>query len=258
MKIMTMNVWSDYMDNPIEPREDGLYNAVMNCSPDVFGVQEFSSNFHHCSFFEEIKKDYTCIEIYDKNNTPVFFKKDKFEMLECGWIWYEGIPLPFTDKGITWVVLCDKETNKNVGILSTHLWFKEGEEHDRLRDKNAKQLLDKMKYIKDTYKAPVFAFGDFNCTLGSSTLNYLEENNVFSSYKLTDDFCRAATYHGYPQKGDDGKFHGETTQDDYTNSLDHIITFKDDSVKIIKQDALIYPEILGATDHSPVYIDVEF
>lgn len=258
MRIMSINVWSDYMDNPIGLREMGIYNAVMEYSPDVFGLQEFSDNWHISKFFSMIKDHYDCVEVMDCNNTPVFFKKDKYVLLECGWERYEGLPLMWVDKSITWAALKEKETDRKIGVCSTHLWFKTGEEHDRLRDKNAQQLLTRMHYIKDKYNAKVFAFGDFNCKLGSSTLNLLEANNVNSSYRLADDFCKSSTYHGYPVRGEDGKFHGAPTDKDYTQSIDHIVTFDDDSVKIIKQDILAYPEILGATDHSPIYADIEF
>lgn len=257
MRLMTMNVWSDYMDNPIAPREYGIYNAIMKYNPDIFGLQEMSINWHTSNFSKIIAEDYVCVEISCENHVPVYYKKTKFELIECGWERYNGIPRPHRDKSFTWAVVEDKETNKKIGVCNTHLWYKIGEEHDRIRDNNARQLLSKMMYIKSRYNVPVFAFGDFNCAVGSSAMDILEEHNIYTSFKLTDNHSLISTYHGYPVRGDDGKFYGQETYEDYTRSIDHVITYKDD-VKITKQDVVVYPEILGATDHSPIYIDVEY
>lgn len=141
------------------------------------------------------------------------------------------------------------------GLFS--IWPKDGEEHDRIRDKNAVKLLNRMTDIKNKYGCPVFSFGDFNCTIESTALKLLEENNIYTSFKLTENHSPIATYHGYPTRGEDGKFYGKPTTTDYTKSIDHFVTFKGDVV-ITKQEVVVYPEILGATDHSPIYVDIEF
>ena len=262
MRVMSLNVWSDTATtppNPVELREDGILNTIKEYLPDFIGMQEFSPAFYSSKLFSELEKEYACIGMPGNTWTPVFYKKSLYTLRECGWKWFDELPpLPYIDdsKGITWAVLEEKETEKCFGMCSTHLWFKNGPEHDAVRVNNAKQLLEKMTYIKSTYNATVFAVGDFNCNLDSDAIKFLEENGVYSSVRLTDDFSKSATYHGYPTIGDDGKYHGTPADSDYTKSIDHIVTFKDD-VRVIKQDIIVNDEILGSTDHSPVYVDIE-
>ena len=254
MRIMTINVWGDYYENPVELREDGIYNTIMEYSPDVFGLQEMTPSWHNCRFFEEIKKEYECVEICDYCHVPLYYKKSKFELTECGWERFRDTP--DDDKSVTWAVITERETGKKYGFCNTHFWWKIGEEHDKIRVENAEQILTIMKNIKAKYGVPVFAFGDFNSVVDSDAFRYLEENNVYTSLKLTDDYSEIKTVRGYPVLGEDGKFHGLPVEKGAYDSLDHIITFKGE-VNIIKQDVVINDEILGSTDHSPVYIDVE-
>lgn len=259
MRIMSLNVWSDYADNPVEPREDGILNVIKEYSPDMFGFQEFSPNFYKSNLFREITKDYQCVAVRENTWTPVFFKKSLYTLQECGWVWFDELPpLPYIDdsKTITWAVVTENETGKKFGMCSTHFWFKTGEEHDQARVRNAEQLYDKMSYIREKYNAVVFAVGDFNCSVNSDALNFLEQKGIYTSFKLTDDHSMSASYHGYPVLGDDGNFHGKPAQKDYTSSIDHILTYKD-SVCVTKQNLVINEEILGSTDHSPIYADIE-
>ena len=257
MRILSMNVWSYYMDNPVALREEGIYNAVMKYSPDIFGLQEMCAAWHNSNFSKWIEEEYTCIKISGENHVPIYYKKSKYELVECGWERFKDVARKDVSKSVAWAVIADKQINKMIGICNTHFWFMAGEEHDRVRDKNAQQLLEKMTYMKQKYHIPVFAFGDFNCRIGSSTMSLLEEQGIYTSFKLTEDHSQLATYHGYPVKDKNGQFHGEASKYPYTSSIDHIITYKDD-VRINKQDVIVYPEILGATDHSPVYVDIEY
>lgn len=84
MRIMSLNVWSDYADNPVEPREDGILNVIKEYSPDMFGFQEFSPNFYKSNLFREITKDYQCVAVRENTWTPVFFKKSLYTLQECG------------------------------------------------------------------------------------------------------------------------------------------------------------------------------
>ena len=132
-----------------------------------------------------------------------------------------------------------------------------GDEHELIRENNAKQLLECMKSIKKKYDdIPVVAFGDFNSPADGLAMKYLNKNNVFSAYELADEYSEMSSHHGDPVRGADGQYKGSKTTDDKTKSLDHIATFKDD-LKISVHKVVEDREILDATDHSPVYIDFE-
>lgn len=254
MRIMTINVWGDYYENPVELREGGVFDVIENYKPDILGLQEMTVSWHDAEFMKWMKKDYTCIEIYYLNHEPIYYRTDKFELVECGWEDMEETP--DISKHFTWVVLKERETDKKIGIVNTHFWWKIGDEHDRIRVVNAKQLLKIMQQIKKRYQIPVIAMGDLNCTVGSGAMNFLEEHQIYTVLKLMENPCKTPTLHGDPKKGADGKFHGKEAAEDAI-TIDHIVTFKDD-VEIKKHDVVVYQEILDATDHSPVYIDIEY
>lgn len=236
MRIMTINVWGDYYENPVELREGGIYSVVENYKPDILGLQEMTISWHDAEFMKWMKKEYTCIEIYYLNHEPIYYRTDKFELVECGWEDMEATP--DISKHITWVVLRDRETDKKIGICNTHFWWKVGEEHDRIREINARQLLNRMQEIQKRYQIPVIAMGDLNCTVGSGAMNFLEANQVYSSVKLTENPCMIGTLRDYPVKGTDGRFHGTEIAEDAI-TIDHIITFKGD-VAIKKHDVVVY------------------
>ena len=199
-----------------------------------------------------VKDEYTVIGNIPANFTPLYYKTDKFNIFEFGWERYKE-----TDdrsKGFTWALLIHKETEKKIAVLNTHLWWKTGPEHDALRVLNAKQLCAKMKYLKEKYNCPVFAFGDFNCIDNSDALNYLEDNDIFTSYKIAKKFSEVSSHHGDPENLGNGVFKGKETLNPKEKSIDHIVTFKGD-IEIEEQKVVVYQEILDATDHSPVYID---
>lgn len=254
MRIMTANIWGDYFNNPVGPRKEAIVNLFKNFSPDVIGLQEINQSWFDADIPSSVKDKYTVIGNICANYVPLYYKTEKFNILEFGWERYEK-----TDdksKGITWALLVEKDTGKKVAVLNTHLWWKTGPEHDALRVINAKQLYAKMKYLKEKYSCPVFAFGDFNCVDGSEALNYLEENGIYTSYKIAKKFSEVSSHHGDPKNLGNGVFEGKETLNPKEKSIDHIVTFKEE-IKIKEQKVVVYPEILNATDHSPVYIDFD-
>ncbi|MBE7053232.1 MAG: hypothetical protein E7391_03030 [Ruminococcaceae bacterium] len=254
MRIMTANIWGDYFNNPVMPRKNAIVNLFKKFSPDIIGLQEINPSWFNADIPSAVKDEYTVVGNIVSNYVPLYYKTEKFSILEFGWERYEKTE--DKSKGITWALLVEKETEKKIAVLNTHLWWKQGSEHDALRVINAKQLFAKMKYLKEKYSCPVFAFGDFNAIDGSDALNYLEKNGVFTSYKFADSFSKISSHHGDPENLGNGIFKGKETLNPKEKSLDHIVTFKDE-IKIKKHDLAIYQEILDATDHSPVYIDFD-
>ncbi len=64
-------------------------------------------------------------------------------------------------------------------------------------------------------------------------------------------------HHGNPIRGADGRFHGKKTVENCESSIDHIIGMGADFT--VKQYRIVEDQdALDATDHSPVYADVDF
>ena len=256
MRIMTSNIWGNYFGNPPEERIDAVEATLKKYSADVIGIQEMCPSWYKADLKGRLKDEYEFVGAFDGNHSPLFFKRDVFEIIEQGWIRYIGVE--DISKSVTWVVLEKKDDGKKIGICNTHLWWKAGEEHELIRESNAKQLLGAMKDIKAKYgDIPVVACGDLNSRTDGKAMKYLNANGVFSSYELADSFSPNSSNHGDPKRDENGILRGKTTADPKEMSIDHIMTFKEDlhiSVQKIVEDQ----EILDASDHSPVYIDFEY
>ncbi len=252
MRIMTINIWGDYFQNPVDIRQDGIHRTIQHYDPAIVGLQEMTAGWYQSDLLKTLT-DYRAIA-FGGNFVPLLYKTAQFDLVECG---YE----PYTDtpdqsKGITWAVLTEKGTGRRLGVCNTHLWWRSGEEHDRLRLQNARQLLNKMRELEQKYTINTLAFGDFNSSEGSLAFNYLEENNVHSSYKLADTVSPVCSWHGNPVLGEDGRYHGQKTAYPKEKSIDHIIATRG-AWHILTQHVVEDQAMLDASDHSPVYIDIE-
>ena len=278
IRIMTSNIWGDYFGNPVEVREMGLYDTFCRYNPDIIGMQEATVAWGDSRLFKLLTKEYTFVptdaivskwyadntddegvrdlmargKSAGQNFVPMVYKTDKYELVDCGWHHFSDTPDP--SKCVNFAVLRDKATGGVFGVCSTHFWWMTGEEHDRLRDKNAAEMLDVMKIIREKYNCTVFAFGDFNCKVTSTAFGVLIDGgctNMQKSAKETSDIC---TLHGDPVRQDDGTYKGYTTDKGPEHSIDHIICLGESDVS--KYDVITDVDALDATDHSPVYADV--
>lgn len=256
MRIMTMNIWGDYFNNPVEIRKDGIVKTIKKYSPDILGVQEITNGWYNSDLFSDIGDKYILVEGVKGNFTPLLYKKERFDLIERGWELFVETPDP--SKSFTWAVLREKQNQKKIAVINAHLWWMDRNvEDDMLRAKNARQLFEAMENLKNKYNIQVFAFGDFNCKEGSLAMKFLESKGINSSYKLAVTSSNVSSHHGDPVLGDDGKYHGTKTENDSSHSIDHIVTYEKDAwiseYKVVEDKS-----ILDATDHSPVYIDFLF
>ncbi|MBQ4136676.1 MAG: hypothetical protein IJD67_01075 [Clostridia bacterium] len=279
IRIMTSNIWGDYFENPVTIREDELYDVYCRYAPDVIGLQEATVAWHQSTLFSRLKKEYTEVDVNDivtawyvehenddgvrgvterpvcnrQNFVPLFYKTDKYDCVDCGWIHFSETPDP--SKCVTWAVLKDKETGTSFGVCATHYWWMTGPEHDVIRVKNSVELVALMRKIREKYNCTVFAFGDINCYRASDAFKYLMENGCTELRAVAKDTSDVCTLHGDPVRGEDGKYRGTTTDKGIEYSIDHIIALGE--VEAEKYYVITDKDALDATDHSPVYADIE-
>lgn len=221
---------------------------------------------------------------------PMVIKKDKFKVLSHG---YEGFRnTPDASKAITWAVLESKEDGKVFGVCNTHFWWMRGteseqtrkalrvldysfEDHCGLRADNAKQLTHLMQYLHDKYACPVFAFGDMNATITESVFDVYKDNGIQKLFDMAEHKDMVCTTHGDPVRGEDSAFHGVRATDTYIDSfrrvlclperkgekayftsIDHMIGLGE-GFEVVQYRVVEDQDALDATDHSPVYADIE-
>ena len=256
MRIMTSNIWGDYFGNPVDVRIDDIYGIYKKYDPDILGLQEITKRWYESGLFERLAEDYAWVgtEIADSNNFVPFCYKKSYKLIAKGYEYL--VETPDVTKGITWAVL-KAEDEKLFAVCNTHFWWKTGPEHDEIRVKNAHQLVRLMKYLKELYNCPVFAFGDMNTTLSSDVFEVYSQNGIKHMHDLADQKDNMSSHHGDPVCGENGKYHGKKTENDKSFSIDHMIVL-DDKVKVSQYRITEDQPALDATDHSPVFCDVEF
>lgn len=257
VKIMTSNIWGDYFGNPVQHREDQLCNICKKYAPDIIGFQEVTVNWYASSLFNELKDDYAFAgtEIGDNTNfVPLAYKKH-FKLIAKGFEYFTDTP--DITKAITWTVLQDTENDVLLAVCNTHFWWVPGPEHDLIRVKNSDQLVSLMKFLHEKYGCPVFAFGDMNCTIDAEVFTVYGNNGIKHLYDMAVHKDDISSHHGDPQRGDDGLYHGCKTSHKHDRSIDHIIAFGD-GFAVTEYRIITDQDALDATDHSPVYAEIEF
>ena len=259
MRIMSSNILGSHFPNPVSERERDTFRIYEDYKPDIIGFQEVNKGWRASNLFTMLSEDYIFAgtEVYNsENNVPIAIKKD-YELLAKG---YELLENKHDgSKAITWAVIKHKNEGTVVGVCNTHFWFKyNSKDDDVLRARNARQLCDIMKYLSNRFNCPVFAFGDMNCTRDSEVFQIVyAANDIKALYDMTENKDDMASYHGYPEKGEDGKFHGKKTDEPYANSIDHFVGYGD-GYKVLQYRVMCDQYALDATDHSPIYVDIEF
>lgn len=273
MRVMTSNIWGDFFGNEVSSREGQLYKVYKKYQPDILGLQEACGSWYKSEMFAALEKDgylflgthfvhpeqYQAVPgapLYEGAvSVPLLIKKDQFSVLGFG---NEGLKdTPDYSKAITWAVLETKANKKVFGVCNTHFWWMErGEEDEQIRKENAKQLLAVMKQIHQRYQCPVFAFGDMNTRFGSEVFAVYEKEQISCLINEADQASDVASHHGNPVRGADGRFHGQKAQKDKQYSIDHIIACGE-SYHVLEYKVVEDQDALDATDHSPVYVDVE-
>ncbi|MBQ4120060.1 MAG: hypothetical protein IJD45_06700 [Clostridia bacterium] len=255
MRIMTSNIWGDYFGNPVNVREDLLYGIFKKYSPDILGMQEYTSGWYKGNLYTWLSGEYYPVgtELYNNiNYVPMAIKKE-YKLLNYGYEYLENTP--DISKGITWAVL--EKDGKVFAVCNTHFWWRIGEEHEVIRAENALQLTNLMKHLHNRYNCPVFAFGDMNALLSSKVFEVYQANGIDHLHDLAQVKDDVSTHHGDPVLGEDGRYHGKKTQNDKHYSYDHIVALGE-GIKVSQYRVIEDIEALDATDHSPVYVDVEF
>lgn len=196
-------------------------------------------------------------EVGKLNYTPVFYKRERFDCVKCGYFLYEG-KNDSNSKSVTWAILEDKETKVRLGVCSTHFWWKNDSEDDnQQRIANANALADCVEKLRDEYDVPVIACGDLNCGRysgqGEDPYYALRERLLDARVEapVTTD---KLTHHSYPVEHEDGSY---TEGGEPKRTLDHVFFAEHRNIKCISFDVDVTPKALTTSDHCPLVFKAE-
>lgn len=255
LRVATFNLRLDTPDdneNQWTYRKDLAKQLIRFHDFDIFGTQEGFRNQ-----LDDILQlgNYTCIgEGRDGNDegehSAIFFKTDKFDLLDKGDFWYSETP----DKvGLGWDATCcnricswGKFREKNSG--KTFYFFNSHFDHEGVvaRRESARLMLTKIKEIAGT-DTPVFATGDYNANSQAKPIQIILKDGLLKdAYDISVEkpYGAKGTYHGYnPKASSEGR-------------IDHI--FVTGQISVLKYGTLNEtPEGHYPSDHYPVMIIAE-
>lgn len=245
LSTMSFNV---YVGNITQERIDRVIEMIIKYMPDTFGVQEATEKW--ITSLASALPDYAYVgEGRDGGGnkgeySAVFYRKDKFTLLDGGTKWLSDTPDVKGSKYeesncvriMSYAVLERKSDGSRFIHVNTHL------DHvsSTAREKQTKVLLQEIGKLPDY---PVILTGDFNCNSSSAPYNQILDgfNNASKKAEVTED---SATYHGYAGK---------------TSIIDFIFFEKGTSF-IVNLYKVCNEQINGdfASDHHPIYSEYIF
>ncbi|MGI6232912.1 MAG: endonuclease/exonuclease/phosphatase family protein [Prevotella sp.] len=187
--VMTFNIRLDAPADGInawDNRKADVVNMLKYYSPDLLGMQEVRPNQ-----LDELGKElstYAWLGVgrddghHKGEHCPIFYKKERFQLLDSGNFSLSTTPEVFGVKGwdasynrvATWAVLLDKQTGKKLAFVNTHL-----DNDGRVaRAEGIKLVLRMMKRYASGL--PLVITGDFNST-EQDVLNILQQDGMVNT-----------------------------------------------------------------------------
>lgn len=171
-----------------EERTEAVIAHIRTAAPDLLGAQE-CTEYWYGALCEALGEDYGVVgEVDDSNHkwrNPIFYKKDKFELIETKTLWLTKTPeiqSKYTGSGLyrilTLAVLKDKETGKTFAHANTHLGL-----YAQEKPHHWKYLIQ----ILDTVKYPLVLTGDFNAVRTEVYHTQILEAGYWNSIDMTSD-----------------------------------------------------------------------
>jgi endonuclease/exonuclease/phosphatase family metal-dependent hydrolase len=171
IKVMTMNVRYDNPGDSINAwhnRASQVCNFIIKEKPDILGMQEVL--WHQYEVLDSVLTGYSSTGVGRDDGAragemnPVFFRKERFDMVRTITFWLSGTPENPGSKGwgaslpriVTWMELVDKNSHEHFFYFNTHF----AHDSDSARIMSSKILLKEVQKIADGF--PFIITGDFN------------------------------------------------------------------------------------------------
>lgn len=275
-RIMSANICGSYGRKEQDPelirayREERLQyfkETVLEYLPDFIGVQEHGSvwRLKPCfinAFLPRIGyREARPQNSPNDNNTPIYYRAEKFSLVDCGWHIYTGANNG-NSKSYTWAVFKDKKSGKLVGSFSTHYYWTGDEIGRETRKQNSRELCEGIAEARKKFGCPFIGCGDFNSTVPSPPHDILRENGMVNAYDVAAIGARLGTCHKGPTYED--KIKCIVTENDVNATdnfrayvIDHVYIYGD-GVRVGLLDVPMSETALLTTDHTLVISDFTF
>jgi endonuclease/exonuclease/phosphatase family metal-dependent hydrolase len=255
-KVMSYNI---RYDNPNDGENAWVNRKELLCSqlafyePDIFGIQEALPN--QLNDISALLPNYAFVGIARDGNgkgesSNIFFKKDKFKVLEQNTFWLSETP-EIISKGwdaalnriCTYALLKENKTKQIFWIFNTHL----DHQGEIARTKGIALILYKIKML-NTQNYPVIFMGDFNSEPTEERIINLK-TKMIDSQEISEE----------KPFGPSGTFNAFKHNEPVLKKIDYIFLSKESNIKVYKYAVLSDSKDLKyPSDHLPVYVEIRF
>lgn len=260
LTIYCQNVWNH---TPASYRNKLIRSLAEDNNADICLFQEFGPETTRAArvpldgLMNDVYQE-ACEEYNDRNYTPVFYKKDKFNFVDGGYFLYEGLN-DANSKSVTWAVLEEKATATKFAVISTHFWWKfDSEKDNQQRLRNVEQLQEICDFIIEKHNVPVVVGGDLNngknSEQGEEPYEYMKQKGFMDTRLYADVTTDELTHHEYPILVENGDYVKGGMPE---RTLDYIFTYGNYDVKAKKFDVLTSDKALESSDHCPLIAEIE-
>ena len=252
MKIMSFNVlcWGRE-GHFIDERAPLVCKRIREQMPDILGTQESHKEWMDilCNALPEYA--FSGVGRDDGKEegeySPVFYRKDKFDLLDSGTFWLSETP-DVPSKGwnaacprvCSYALLKNKADGKTFAAVNTHL------DHvsEAARDNGVRLVVNKLRTFGDI---PVFCTGDFNTDEGSACYRIMTEDFMADAKYVADDSDSGNTFTNFDPAAT------------ANNSPIDFIFVKKDAVHV-QQYRILRDDIDGQqpSDHYAITADITF
>lgn len=242
MSAMSFNV---YIRDITNERVDRVIKMVLDYMPDTVGFQEAGS-----SWMSKLKNRlgtyYSSVGVGRDGGSsgeynPVFYRKDKFTLLDSGTKWLSDTPdtvSKYEESSLNRIFTYAKLKRNSDGAVFMHINTHLEHTSSAARVKQAEVLVD---FIRQYSDIPIILTGDFNCVSTSSEYKTINETFLISSSAAAiKSENTGATYHGYSS----------------ANKVIDFIFVSENKIPVMLY-TVANNKINGefASDHHPVYIE---
>jgi len=265
LTVMTYNVLCSFCDpkhfDRWEERIASEADIIKRYKPDLIGFQEISKP-EEVDQIAALNKEYSSIYYRDPDglktypDATIFYRTDRFDVLEQGTIWLSETPDTPWSKGwaklqfwriVIWAHLKQKSNGREFYFATTHF-----DNNFPNQEKSAPIVLDRISQWAQ--KLPVVFVGDFNSRPNSKAYGILSGGVDGKGFKLTNAYDIAAA------KSSESNQNPKPAYDE-SDRIDHIWFAGPGPFHVPKWMADMY--VFGVnkrypSDHFPIIAEVEF
>ena len=263
IRVIVNNIYGAY--KPLEERMLLLKKVYDAYEPDILCFQESGPRARRCestlmselwkSGYREVRFE----EILNNNYNPVFYRADRFEVIDSGYHLFNGAN-NFESKSLSFAVFFDKKLNRKIGAYSHHYYYTGDDIGKQTRMLNAGETREIIGKAYEKHRCPFVGGGDINCLYDSDPYKYLIENGFVDTYDSSPIKMNIGTCHneatvneslGILTPVNDVKRNG-----DYRRSIIDFLFTYGEHMRVVNHGVIADEAMLAGTDHAAVYADL--